>query len=152
MAKKQDAPATIDEKVFTIPLRGAWLPSTRVARANRAVRAVKGYVSKHMRSENVRISQKLNEALWSSGAKKPPSRLRVKVTMDTSGLVLARMPGEITLEEEKKKYLDKAKGDKTAEGKEAEEKTEGKPPEKPAGKKEEESAPAKGADAPKGKK
>jgi large subunit ribosomal protein L31e len=122
MAKKE-APATVDERVFTVPLRASWIGSTRVARTRKSVGAVRSFVTRHMRSENIKISRKLNSVLWGSGAKTPLSRIRVKATMDSSGLVSVRLPEEVTLEEEKKQFLEKAK-------KEEEEKKSGKPEER----------------------
>jgi ribosomal protein L31E len=114
MMAKKDVPETVDEKVFTVPLRQAWLGSSRASRTAKSVGAVRSFVSRHMRPDNINISQKLNSALWGSGAKKPLSRIRVKVTLDTSGLARVRLPEEITLEEEKKQFLEKAKKEEEA--------------------------------------
>jgi ribosomal protein L31E len=100
--------------VYTIPLRSAWVNTRRIARTNKSVSTVRRFIERHMHAKTVKISAKVNEALWSSGAKKPPGKIRIKAILDEEGIASVKMPGEITLEEEKKKFLDK----KPAEGKE----------------------------------
>ncbi len=104
MAKKE---APIEEKVYNIPLRSEWIAVGRVARTKKAVSAVKSFISRHTRAQNVMISEELNRTLWSSGAKKPPGKIKVKASIDKTGRAIVRMPGEITLEEEKKRILSK---------------------------------------------
>lgn len=67
----------LEERVYTIPFYSV-MKSTRTKRANKAVRVVKKFISRHMHSDNVKISADLNERLWSRGIQKPPRRLRVK--------------------------------------------------------------------------
>jgi len=110
MAKKQ--PDVLEERIMTVPLRSEWIETRRVMRSKKAVNAVKNFVKRHMKAKDVKISGKLNEAIWKSGAKKPPARIRVKATIDSAGLALVRLPEEITLEEEKKKFLGKSKEEK----------------------------------------
>ncbi len=83
-----------DEKLFNIPLRKEWLKKARVARANRAVDTVRSFLEKHMKTEEVKISQSLNESLWIGGAKRPPAFAKVKVVKDEKGKVIALMPDE----------------------------------------------------------
>lgn len=68
----------LEERVYTIPLSSV-MSSTRKRRANKAVRFVKLYVSRHMHSDKVQISGALNERIWSRGIQKPPRSIRVKV-------------------------------------------------------------------------
>lgn len=109
---KEKKPEITSEHVFTIPLRSAWSGSARVRRANRGVSAVRSFIMKNTRAKSVKMSTKLNESLWKGGAKRPPHSVRVKASVDTEGIASVKLPEEITLEEEKKKFLDekKAKG------------------------------------------
>jgi hypothetical protein len=69
----------------------------------------------------------VNDALWKSGAKKPLARIRVKAAISEDGIVNGRLPEETTIEEEKKKFADKKKGDVKDSGTKIEEgKVEGK--------------------------
>jgi len=111
MAKK-DAPA--EEKIFTIPLRLSWKSSSRVEKTKKSVFAVKGFVKKHTHTSDVKISQKLNDVLWTSGAQKPLSRVSVKVNVQ-DGIANVRLPEETTLEEEKRKFLEEKNRKRQAE-------------------------------------
>ncbi len=146
MAKKKK-PDVLEEHVYTIPLRSAWIGSGRIMRSKKSVNAVRNFISRHMHAKGVKISPKLNHALWSSGAKKPPGKIRVKASIDAEGLASVKLPAEITLEEEKKKFLKKkgaGKGEpekKPATGKEGKldepgENAKGGKPKKPEGEKE----------------
>ena len=95
-----------EEKVFTMPLRRKWTPVTRTAKTKKSVSAVKEYITRHSRASSVKISEKLNDTLWASGAKNPLVSVKVKVNV-VEGVANARLPEEITLEEEKKKFLEK---------------------------------------------
>ena len=81
------------ERVYTIPLRKAWV-KPRVKRAKGAVQIVKKFLLRHMKTEEVRatevkIDPSLNELIWARGAKKPPRRVRVRAVMDRDGVVKA---------------------------------------------------------------
>ena len=105
MAEKKAKSVSV-EKIYTIPLRKAYIKSPRIEKTKKSVKAVKTYVIKHTKIPNVKISEKLNSTLWSSGAKKPLHTIRVKVTI-TDDVASVRLPEEITFEEEKKKFLEK---------------------------------------------
>jgi large subunit ribosomal protein L31e len=72
MAEKQE------EKIFTIPLRDAFGPG-RLKRANVAGRIVRQFLQKHMKTEDVKIGQSINKAVWARSIQKPPRNVRVHV-------------------------------------------------------------------------
>jgi large subunit ribosomal protein L31e len=116
---KDKKPEVLSEHVFTIPLRGDWKGARRVMRANRSVSKVRGFIMRNTRAKSVKISTKLNDSLWAGGAKRPPRSIRVKASVDSEGLASVKLPEEITLDEEKKKFLDNKKAaDKKEPGKE----------------------------------
>ena len=84
----------LEEKVYTIPLRSQWVKKSRVARANVSVDTVRLFLLRHTKTENVKLSQALNESLWVRGAKKPPAFAKVKVVRDDKGKVTAMLPEE----------------------------------------------------------
>lgn len=117
---KEKKPEVTSEHVFTIPLRSEWSGARRTMRAKRSVSSVRSFIMKNTKASKVTISTKLNETLWTGGAKNPPSKIRVKASVDSEGLARVKLPEEITLEEEKKKFMDKKKSEgKAEEGKEA---------------------------------
>ena len=130
MADKKEADPTItDEKILTISLRKEWTPSTRVTKTKKSVSGLKKYVIKHTKAKGIKVSPKLNTLMWKGGAKRPVTNVKVKVTLDSEGIASIKLPEEITLEEEKKRFLGKGKDknkaiEKPAEEKKTEEKTE----------------------------
>lgn len=80
----------VEERVYTIPLRKAQYVQ-RWKRAPKAVRIVKEFVKRHMKADDVKLAQEVNEALWARGIKKPPLKIKVKALKDKEGKVEVRM-------------------------------------------------------------
>lgn len=76
----------VEERVYTIPLRRAWI-SSRKKRTPRAVRLVKAFVQKHMKPEALVMSNEVNERLWRRSIQKPPRKIRVRAVRDKEGTV-----------------------------------------------------------------
>ncbi|MDI9619672.1 MAG: 50S ribosomal protein L31e [Candidatus Nezhaarchaeota archaeon] len=74
------------ERLYTVPLKVA-LRVPRWRRAARAVRFLRSFISKHMKSEEVKIDSTASEYIWSRGAKKPPRRIKVKAIKYKDGTV-----------------------------------------------------------------
>src|SRR6185295_10343704 len=64
----------------------------RSRRADLAVRDVKRFLSRHMKSESIWIDASVNEALWSQGKFTIPSRIRVRATRFDDGVVEVTLP------------------------------------------------------------
>lgn len=79
------------ERIYTIPLR-ALKSSPRNHRSDRAVRAVKNYLSKHMKAETVWIDMSVNEKLWDRGMYRIPSKIRVRALKFDDGVVEVTLP------------------------------------------------------------
>jgi large subunit ribosomal protein L31e len=93
--KKEQAPKQ-EEKVLVIPLRKEYRKSPKNMRKNRSVREIKAFLSRHMKTtpSNVRISQQLNESLWKGGLHNNQAGIKLKVSSDEEGKVLARLMDE----------------------------------------------------------
>ena len=111
-----------EEKIYNVPLSAGWKKASRVRKANKAVSVLKGFVVRHTKTEDVIISEKVNQSIWSSGAKKPPSKITVKVKKEEGGKVSVRLPDEMSLEEEKKKFEEQKKARESGKKPEAEKK------------------------------
>lgn len=72
---------------FTVPLGGVWKES-RWRRTPKAVRTFKEFALRHLKvePESLKVSQALNELLWSWGIERPPRRVRVRVLRDKEGV------------------------------------------------------------------
>src|SRR3989304_1571731 len=82
----------VEEKIYTISLRHVWVVTPRGKRAPRAVRDVRAFVSRHMKAEEVAISDETNSALWSRGINKPPRKITVRAVKDKEGKVIVYPP------------------------------------------------------------
>ncbi len=79
------------ERVYTIPLRDAH-HGKRSKRADRAVRNVRTFLTRHMKSSNIWISGDVNETLWARGKYTIPSKIRVRATRFADGVVEVTLP------------------------------------------------------------
>ena len=78
----------VEEKVYTISLRHVWVVTPRGKRAPRAVRDVRDFVARHMKAEEVAISNEVNAALWARSINKPPRKITVRAVKDKEGKVI----------------------------------------------------------------
>jgi len=90
------------ERTYTIPLRKEWLKSPKYRRAKKAVTAIKGFLIKHMKSEDIKLGKHLNEELWKHGMKNPPCRIKVNVIKDDKNVVRVELFGKEMMTEKKK--------------------------------------------------
>lgn len=78
---------------YTIPLRKKTILVPRYKKANRAVKAIKEFLVKHMKvrdrdTNKVKLDKYINEYIWYRGIKKPPAKVKVTATKDnTTGVV-----------------------------------------------------------------
>ncbi len=81
------------ERQYTIPLRRAALKVPRYRRAKKAVKQIKEFLARHMKTdeENVKVGRWLNEFVWWRGIKSPPNKVRVNVSKDDKGIVKAEL-------------------------------------------------------------
>ena len=84
-AGKEDVTGIL-ERVYTIPFdRVRNVPKTQ--RARRAIKTIRKFVKRHMKSDNIWIDNRVNALIWARGAEKPPARIKVKTTKFDDGLV-----------------------------------------------------------------
>jgi len=77
----------IDERIYIVPLAKA-RRGPRTKWAKKAIRYTREYMTRHFKPESLKISQEVNEAIWSRGIKKPPRKLKVRATKNIDGLVV----------------------------------------------------------------
>lgn len=104
MAKKEETSKTILERAYVIPLRRETLKVPPFKKANKAIKAVREFISRHMKSDNVVIGKYLNLKIWDHGAKNPPNKVKVNAAKDDKGKVFVELvdaPKEAKVEEKK---------------------------------------------------
>ncbi len=77
----------VEERVYTIPFRRVWT-TPRGKRTPRASRMLRDFVRRHMKTEDVEISNEVNEELWARSIKKPPRQIKVRLVKDKEGRVI----------------------------------------------------------------
>ena len=76
----------VEERLYVVPFsKLVYTPPNK--RASKAIRLLRLFAVKHMKSEVVIIDQKVNEEIWSRGIKKPPRKIRVRMAKDKDGFV-----------------------------------------------------------------
>ncbi len=101
MAKKPADSKPELERVYNVPLRKEYQKSPRWRRTKKATIALREFLQKHMKSENVKISREVNEKLWQHGIRNPPHHIKVNVTKDKEGVVRAELFGSAEKKKEK---------------------------------------------------
>ena len=71
------------EREYIIPLRRSWKRVARYKRANKAIKAIKEFLVRHMKIRDrdlkkIKLDKYLNEAVWFRGIRKPPIKIKVK--------------------------------------------------------------------------
>lgn len=84
---------TLKEQIYIVPLRNSRrAPSRR--RCNAAIKDIKAYLVRHMKSENIKLDSSINEKVWERGAEKPPASIRVRAMKFEDGQVQAELAEE----------------------------------------------------------
>jgi len=139
MAKEKE-PKIMLEREYIIPLRRELLKVPKYKRANKAVKAIKQFLVRHMKIydrdlRKIKIDKLLNEEIWFKGIKKPLAKIKIKAKKfdnDNVSVELAEIPQFLKYKIEKEKRLKekvKKAEKKPEEEKKAEEKAEEKPEE-----------------------
>ncbi|MCS4542179.1 MAG: 50S ribosomal protein L31e [Euryarchaeota archaeon] len=83
------------ERVYTVPLSKV-KSVPRQKRAPRAIRYIKEFLAQHMKAdeENIKLDPSISEKVWERSIKKIPSKIKLKVTKQDDGSVIAVLAGE----------------------------------------------------------
>jgi large subunit ribosomal protein L31e len=74
------------ERVYIIPLRDV-KRVPRTIRSPKAVRLVREFLIKHMKSDDIKLDSSVNEKIWERGIQKVPPKIKVKATKEEDGSV-----------------------------------------------------------------
>jgi large subunit ribosomal protein L31e len=70
------------ERIYTINLRREFIKAPRYKKASKAIRAIKEFLKRHMKSDNIVIGKYLNQEIWKNGPKNPPHKVHIKVVKE----------------------------------------------------------------------
>lgn len=92
-----------EERTYVIPLRKEFIKAPNYKKTKKAVTAIKSFLIRHMKGDEIKIGQHLNNFLWTKGNKNPPPRVKVKAMKDDKNIVRVELPEfEFDLPKEKK--------------------------------------------------
>ena len=96
------------EKIYVIPLKKKGFKSSMAAPI--AVKRVKQFLTKHMKVEakDIWMDDSLNDALWTHGKYRMPSKIRVKAVKFDDGVVEAYLP-ELEFKKSRRELLKEEK-------------------------------------------
>jgi len=103
------------KRVYVVPLKSSVVKTPAYKRAKKAVSALKSFMFKHMKADDVKVGRFLNERIWERGIKRPPSKVKVEAVKDDKGVVsvelvdLSKKALNILEEEKKEKALSEKK-------------------------------------------
>ena len=101
------------ERVYTIPLGKVKLSQSQ-HRAVRAINMIKEFARHHMKVEEIKIEEELSHLIWARGVRRPPRKVRVRMTKTDEGFILVspfndEVDSVTAPEKETKKVDDKVK-------------------------------------------
>ncbi len=107
------------ERTYNIPLRKGYRKAPKYKRANKAIRVIREFLQRHMKSKNVKLGPYLNQEVLKHGRKNVPHHVEVK-TVKEKDIVKAELASAKDLsflefekkEEKKKGLLEKITGKK----------------------------------------
>jgi large subunit ribosomal protein L31e len=83
----------LKEQIYVIPLRDV-VKAPRWKRSSRAIKDIRKYLEKHMKSDDVRLDANINEKVWKRGSQKPPRSIRIRAMKFEDGQVQAELAEE----------------------------------------------------------
>ena len=79
MAKKESKSSF--ERDYTIPLRDGIRKAVTYKKAERTVRDIQAFLTRHTKAKTIKLGMHLNEYLWKNGMRNPPPRVKVHVVV-----------------------------------------------------------------------
>jgi large subunit ribosomal protein L31e len=80
-------------RVYMVPLRRAF-EAPRYRRTKVAIRLIREFTTRHMKANEVKIEEAVNELLWKQGIGNPPRRIKLEMERDEEGVVTVRLAPE----------------------------------------------------------
>ncbi|MDD1675284.1 MAG: 50S ribosomal protein L31e [Methanomicrobiales archaeon] len=80
----------LSEQIYVVPLRVV-SSVPRWKRGNRAIKEIRKYLTRHMKSEDIKLDRSINEKVWARGIEKPPSKIRIRAMKFEDGQVQAEL-------------------------------------------------------------
>jgi large subunit ribosomal protein L31e len=99
-----------DEKQYIINLRREFIKAPSYKKSMKAVKAIREYIMKHMKSDNVKICKELNLKIWEHGCKNPVHKIKVKAIKEEDHILVQLPELDFPKKKEKKIKTEKKEG------------------------------------------
>lgn len=77
---------------YTVPLRRGFHKTPRYKRSKKAITVLREFLVRHLKTENIKIGQHLNEHVWARGIRSPPGKVEVIADIsEEDGMKIARV-------------------------------------------------------------
>ncbi len=86
IGEEEEEVQIVEERIYTVPLQKV-IYKPKYMRAEKAIRILRQFITRHMKPEEIIIDPKVNEAIWARGIKNPPRRIKIRATKDSEGVV-----------------------------------------------------------------
>lgn len=83
----------LKEQIYVIPLREV-KKAPRWKRSPRAIKEIRVFLTRHMKSDDIKLDKSINEKVWERGCEKPPRKIRVRAMKFEDGQVQAELAEE----------------------------------------------------------
>lgn len=92
MAKAKESKIVL-ERTYNVPLRKEVLKTPKYKRAHKAMMALRQFLAKHMKSDQIIIGRHANMKVWEQGMRNPPHHIQVIAKKDDEGKVMVELVG-----------------------------------------------------------
>ena len=107
MAAKKPIANNVERK-YIIPLRKEFNKVPNYRKTQKAIKAIRNFIIKHMKVNEVKISKELNLEIWKHGRQNPPAKIEIK-TIKEDNHARVTLPN-LPFEKKKEKKAPKAEG------------------------------------------
>jgi large subunit ribosomal protein L31e len=83
----------LKEHIYIVPLREV-KRAPRWKRGNTAIKDIRKFLERHMKSQDVKLDRSINEKVWENGSSKPPRKIRIRAMKFEDGQVQAELAEE----------------------------------------------------------
>jgi len=95
------------ERSYNIPIRKEFLKVPKHKRAKKAIAAIKSFLVRHTKTDDIKLGENLNEKVWENGIRNPPHHVKVNVHTK-NGVAYAELEGFVFDKKEDEKPKKKA--------------------------------------------
>jgi large subunit ribosomal protein L31e len=80
-------------RIYVVPLRKAF-EAPKYRRTKVALRLIREFATRHMKSDEIKLDESLNSLLWSRGIGSPPRRVKLEMEKNEEGVVSVRLASD----------------------------------------------------------